>query len=1201
MEQVEQELEINNERDNPDVINNPDSSVDKKKSGSSAKRVIGTKINKIVMTGFKSFASRTELLFGDQFNVVLGPNGSGKSNLLDALCFVLGKSSSKDLRAEKAANLIYNGGKTKQPMKFAEVSIYFDNKNKSFPLDFEEIKISRTVKGDGQSKYQINDKTKTKQEILDLLSTAKIDPDGYNIIIQGDIVRFVKMSSNNRREIIEEIAGIGIYEERKEKALRELERVDERLKEAEIVLSERESYLKNLKSDRDQAIKYKEVNDKILSSRASYVNIQIKNREKQKERLDKLNVNEQNEINKLSEEIKKIRESINGKKEKMAQITRDIEQRGEESQLKLNKEIEALKTEVITSKARIDSLNSEIKRIAERKANLKDSSDEIEKKIKECAEDNQRLEKEKTSVIKDSKDIEIKLKEFRKKHSLDQAGDIEKQIEDLDKIIEEKQKEVQQLREEQQALFREKDRLEFKLQSIDNTMLKVAQVEKENKKQIEDLQNKRAEFKRSAVELNKRLSDDSTIAAQLQSMRVKQQALMEDLSRLKVKFATAREKAASNNAVKRILEQKKSIPGIHGTVGELGNADNKFALALEAAAGNKIHHVVVDTDAVAARCIKYLRENKLGSATFLPINKMKTPAKVDLKQVLESKGVHGLALDLITCDPKFKIIFSHVFGNTVVVDNIDTARRIGIGTAKMATLEGDLAEITGAMHGGYREKSQGSFQTKGIDEEISKSESKIAELDGTISTLESKKHENEESIGKLRELKATLEGEIIKIEKSLHLDSSDLDASKKEKLLVIDQSKDLDKRTNDMQTKISALNRDLANAKMQKQDLRNKISELRSPTLLAELTAFEQKRKELEQKIITIDADMKNNDTKANTVFIPERARTIKVQEQITKEQASFEKEITELKQKISEKEKDLKEREKKAREFYEKFKASFAERGKLQELIQKDEEKIYKKEEEIRKIDKKINESSVQVAEIRTVLAALYEEFKKYGNVKLQDKTEEELKKQISEFENLINKMGSVNMRALEIYEAVEREYNSLMEKKEKLKKEKEDVMAMMTEIESRKKDLFMETFDLINHNFSSIFSNLSTKGKAYLEIENPEDPFAEGVNIKVRLSGTRYLDVKSLSGGEQTMTSLAFIFAIQENDPASFYVLDEIDAALDKKNAEKLAYLIRKYSDRAQYVVISHNDALISQADILYGVSMDEHGMSKVVSMRA
>ena len=243
-----------------------------------AEALKGTRINKLVMHGFKSFAKHTEILFGGSFNCVLGPNGAGKSNVLDALCFVLGKSSSRDLRAEKSANLIYNGGKTKKPAKHGEVSIYFDNSSKVFPTDDKEVKISRIVRQNGQSIYKINDKAMTRQQITNLLSLAKIDPEGYNIILQGDIVKFVEMHPEDRRVLIEDIAGISVYEEKKHKAMLELEKVEQHLRETELILTERSTYLKELRKDRDQALKYKDMSDKIKQNKASY----LKNTDRQK-------------------------------------------------------------------------------------------------------------------------------------------------------------------------------------------------------------------------------------------------------------------------------------------------------------------------------------------------------------------------------------------------------------------------------------------------------------------------------------------------------------------------------------------------------------------------------------------------------------------------------------------------------------------------------------------------------------------------------------------------------------------------------------------------------------------------------------------------------------------------------------------------------------------------------------------------------
>src|SRR3989344_3132356 len=330
----------------------------------------GTRISRLILDGFKSFGKYTELVLGDDFNVVLGPNGSGKSNIMDALCFVLGKSSSKQLRAEKSSNLIYNGGKTKQPGKAAEVSIVFDNADKMFPIVEPEVKISRVVRADGASKYKINGQTKTRQEILELLSSAKIDPDGYNIILQGDIIRLVEMSPVERRQIIEEIAGIGMYEEKKRQALSELQKVGEKLNEAEIILKEREGYLKDLKKDRDQALKYKEVSDLIKKNKASYLKHQITRKDEELKGLQGRSEKQQQKLDKLNAEIKVVRGDIAARKENIAELNKEIERQGEVEQMKIQKEVEGLRVLIATYKTQVSASHGELNRLEKQKHQL---------------------------------------------------------------------------------------------------------------------------------------------------------------------------------------------------------------------------------------------------------------------------------------------------------------------------------------------------------------------------------------------------------------------------------------------------------------------------------------------------------------------------------------------------------------------------------------------------------------------------------------------------------------------------------------------------------------------------------------------------------------------------------------------------------------------------------------------------------------
>ena len=366
------------------------------------------------------------------------------------------------------------------------------------------------------------------------------------------------------------------------------------------------------------------------------------------------------------------------------------------------------------------------------------------------------------------------------------------------------------------------------------------------------------------------------------------------------------------------------------------------------------------------------------------------------------------------------------------------------------------------------------------------------------------------------------------------------------------------------------------------------------------MNAFDDKKTKLKEDIIHIEADLRNLNNQLE-ISNPESDKIQNILKQHDKELEKFQEEINKLNSKISEDKEDLKVKEKQSKEFYAKYKQLFNERNKLADEMNKASNNIERKSEESRKVEIKMNTQGLENARIIAELSGLEHEFKEFKDYELYtNKSESQLKSEVDKFERLASDMGAVNMKALEIYDKVELEYNSLIEKRNKLGEEKDDVLALIDEIEIKKKEKFLETFEVINNNFKDIFKNISTKGEAFLKLDNPENPFDDGVRVLVRLSGTKFMDIRSLSGGEKTMTALAFIFAIQEHDPHSFYVLDEVDAALDKRNAETLAKLIRQYVHRAQYVVISHNDAMISEADNLYGVSMNEHGMTNVTSIK-
>jgi len=1166
------------------------------------KLVKPTKITKLVLDGFKSFGKYTELLFGDDFNVIIGPNGSGKSNVLDALCFVLGKSSSKQLRAEKSANLIYNGGKTKQPAKAAEVSLVFDNSNNVFPIAESEVKISRQVRMDGASKYKINNRAVTRQELLELLSAAKINPDGYNIILQGDIIRLVEMNPVERRQIIEEIAGIGMYEEKKQQALNELQKVGEKLNEAEIILKEREGYLKDLKKDRDQALKYKELSDTIKKNKASHLKHQITRKDEELKGLEGRSEKQQQKLDKLNAEIKVVRGDIAARKENIAELNKEIERQGEVEQMKIQKEVEGLRVLIATYKTQVSASHGELNRLEKQKHQLESTLKDAQEKAAEVLQRRKELQAQAEALDKTLKELETIIKAFRQKHNLAEEADIDRQFQELDKKAESKQLEIQVLREKQQELLREKDKAEFQRATIDEKIQAMKCVEDAHKDELELLRKRKDEFKKLMLELNDLLNKDSRDANTLAKYRVELQSLREEENKLSIKQASVEAHISANIAVKKVLEKRGQLGEVYGTVAELGSSEGKYALALEVAAASKIQSVVVDSDRTASNAIQFLRSERLGVATFLPLNKVKpTPSRDDVEKLKKEKGVHGLAIELIDFDPKFKNVFSQVFSNTLVIDNLDTARKLGIGVARMVTLDGDLCELAGAMSGGFRSAKAGSFKEKEVMKKLDDAREKISELENSMTELESMRKMAEERITRVRELKASLEGEIIKQEKSLQIDTGDFEGTKKYKEELGTTIKQLAKELAVIDEKATGELQLLTSLKIEKQSLRTKISELRNPRVLAELNAFEEKKKQLSEEKVRLEGDGKNLDLQLE-MHVREKDNTHKLLAEMRKEETIFTAQAKELEKNTKEKEVELTKKEKEQAAFFSQFKELFEKRNKLGDEVNASETKILGIEEGARKEELTINLLSIEEARHKAEIASLQAEFEVFANVELDlKKSEEELKKDILSAERTLAAIGNVNMRALEIYEAVEREYASLMEKKHILLKEKDDVVRLMNEIEMNKKELFMRTLNVIDDQFRMIFKRLMTKGESYLELENKEDPFAGGLFINVKITGNKFLDIRGLSGGEKTMTALAFLFALQEHEPAMFYVLDEVDAALDKHNSEMLAKLIRGYCSKAQYLVISHNDALIAEGDILYGVSMNaEAGLSSVVSLK-
>jgi len=949
-------------------------------------------IKRMIVQGFKSFAKKTDIQFDKGINLFVGPNGSGKTNVAEALCFVLGRLSAKSMRAAKAKNLIFMGSKYVKPAKEAFVELIFDNSDRAFSIDKDEVNIRRMVRINGQSVYKINDETKTRAEILELLAQAGIDPYGFNLVMQGQIQSTVKMHPEERRKIIEEVAGISIYESRKEKSLHELEKTEERLKEISTILRERTAYLRNLEREKAQAQKYKDTESMIKRAKASIINKKLKDKNKELESIIKSIEDKENiktSIRSNIEEMQKILEDIN---EKINQINKHI-------QKSTGLEQEQLHNEVGNLRASLEGLKV-------RKENYENKHEEIDRRIQEMSKSIPGIEDEIAELRKESPLMAQKASEVKKKK------------------------------------------------------LELAEIEKE---------------KKTALTLKTELNSINEIARDKDRQLTKINALSESLLR-------------------NIEENSLNL--------EYENSE-ECSKALEIFKGSlfkKIHE------------LEESNKNELGYEKSISVYDSEIEGANKIKGRVESIDVCPLCQSKITEEH-----IKHVY------DDCE------IKIKKAAESKKTSIEILNDI----------KSKRDNLRKEISEFESKISEC--KIELIDHK------SINEKKE--------------QLKRGVSDVDILKKEIKELLEKRKRLEDKSSDIGNIEDRYQRKI----LEIEEVSSRTSEDIDTTLLY-------KERELE--------NMRN--------IIKRSSEDLKNMNQ----------QIENINSEIEDKSGRLDEVEQKEIELQEKFKKMFETRDSMQKEIQEKNIALNEKQHAMREIEDQANYLRIGKAKIDAEREALNMEFSEYAGVELLSGSLGLFEERLQKSQEAMKNIGSINMRALEVYEEVKKEYDVVQDKVNTLDKEKQDILKIIEEIDRKKTRTFMKTFNAINELFSNNFSKLSSKGVAYLEMEDKEKMFDGGTNIVVKLAKGKYFDVTSLSGGEQTLVALSLLFAIQEYKPYHFYIFDEIDAALDKRNSERLASLLNQYMKEGQYIVITHNDAIITNSNVLYGVSMHE-GISKILSL--
>ena len=1177
-------------------------------------------LKRLELQGFKSFADKTVLELMPGITTVIGPNGSGKSNISDAIRWVLGEQSMKSLRGTKSLDIIFAGTQNRKSLGFAEASLVFDNSDGALPIEYTEVTVTRKIYRSGETGYFINKVPCRLKDVLELFMDTGIGKDGYSIIGQGKIDEILSNKSEDRRHIFEEAAGIVKYRTRKEESEKKLEHTKLNLLRINDILTEIEGNLEPLQMQSDKAKKYLNLREELKSIE---IGLFVYNIEKYKKDLEELvqsievMQNQANEEDEKLEHIKSLKEEL---KTSIDQITEEIENMsniGFESQ----KQIEQLNSDINVAKTRIANNNENSKRyskeIEEQNNHIKELKEEIEQK--EAKKDNLKQNKEKFEKELNEKQAELdKLTEKLSSKELEIEGYKQTVEQNTDKKYE-LQSEINaqninyQNYEKRQAQI--KQEMQSTISELDSTRLNKEDIAK----QFNEIENKKNKAQKSLDDVFKQREEanqkiksfESNINILSSDMRVKE-------SKLKFLIETEKEKEGYIKSVKSLLKDCENIKdlgkGMHGVLANIIEVPDELETAIEMCLGASLQNIVTETEEDAKKLVEHLRKNNLGRASFLPISSVKG-RKLDKIKGNEN-GIVGIASDLVKYNKKYEQIILNLLGRTVIVDNMNTAIKVAKQngyTFRIVTTEGDLINPSGAITGGSVAKKTVNILGRG--KEIEKLEKEINNLKQQIEKLQNDKQNYEESIEGILELSTNLEKELQEIDITY--------ATEKQKVISIDENiEKLQRRLNRLKEEQSNLEKQKEEAVSTKGNIQveiNKISE-QNQELSKIINEFAELNKDDQKYIDDLNFDITNlkisvssfDESEASIQEIQERInqelenanQSIKNKEiqieQIKKDNEELQKSIEGTLQKIEEVKTNVQNSSSKIEELKQ-------ERTSKNEKLSKQENEITDKFKNIEDLKGQLVKLDVKKTKIEEDINSIYNkmweeyeftpnnvgEYQKPENVQLTQRRVNSLRTEIKE-------LGSVNIDSIQEYKNLKDRYDFMSEQRLDLENTMSKLRNVISEMTQIMKEQFREKFKVINKNFGEVFAELFGGGKAELKLEDEENILECGIDITVQPPGKKLQNMMLLSGGEKAFTAIALLFAILKINPAPFCVLDEIEAALDDVNVFRYAEYLKKFTEHTQFLVITHRKGTMEVADSVYGVTMEESGISKLLSMK-
>lgn len=1173
--------------------------------------------------GFKSFANKLVFEFHNGITGIVGPNGSGKSNVADAVRWVLGEQSAGKLRGASMQDVIFAGTQTRKPLGSAYVAITFSNEDHKLPVPYEEVKVARRVYRSGESEYLLNGTVCRLRDIQEMLFDTGIGKEGYSIIGQGQIDRILSVRSEERRELFDEAAGIVKYKKRKAATEKNLAEEEQNMARAGDILQELERQAGPVNEEAEKARKYLSLKDNL---KKVDVNVFLFEYDEKKNKVAEIEKNEAVAESDREEKNK----SLNEITEKAAALEDEISE-NERKRSELSGTQSELSLSVNNSENQIRILNEQIKNARDNEEHFNERREEFEKAGEKAEKELEKYKEARENALKDETDSRNRREELNRRIHEKRLS-----IRESDKKIEDAERNRIDFINASAKDRAEKQKYETLLEQNSIQKARTAQRLLKNKTSEDELLNKLSEEKEEAEDITDKLEAlsalDKTITEGINEIKVKLLSAEKNHNDIQAEYHMQNSRLLSvrnmaerydgfGQSIRRVMEQKKNHPGIVGVVADVIGAPEKYETAIETALGGQIQNIVTDSQQTAKAMINFLKKNRFGRATFLPLDTI-TPGRSSITpEVLREKGAIGTASDLAVYEERFERLARFLLGRVLVVDNIDNAIAIGNKfrhTLRMVTLEGDILNPGGSMSGGtYRNSSN----LLGRRREIEDLEKKVDDLKSRLAACVKESEEIRKTLS--REQDKIAGNSKLRNDLNIQLNSHRINCRRTEEdIEKLHSERD---SINSDKSLLEASGSDIKK-KIEEIDLRFKESGYSDEDYERIRAQLGDKKKELQKELTSLmdegtAVDMQITTSTNNAAFAAENIQ--RAEEALKAAKNSLETLIKEnndfgsvLESKNSE---ILKEKEsievyrEKLLQLEEKIKEASSEEKALKEKSRK---AISEKEELIRNIagleresDRLSSMKEKLEGEISSYIDYMWEEYeityndalvlRESGDNSLKDMSYRDMKKSISDLRQQIKALGNVNVNSIEKSREINERYSVLSTQYDDIVKAKESLEKIIADLDQKMREIFTQQFEKINESFNIVFREMFGGGHGSISLDDADDVLSSGVTIVAQPPGKKLQNMMQMSGGEKALTAISLLFAIQRLKPSPFCLLDEIEAALDDSNVARFAEYLHKLTADTQFIVITHRRGTMNAADRLYGITMQEKGVSTLISV--